>query len=82
MDPMTKEQHRWFLSDRIRKVLDWRKTDQNQGVRRIHLSGPDEWGDIKEFSLIFALFVLAIPDPIKSPMPITMHISATLNTGQ
>jgi SagB-type dehydrogenase family enzyme len=69
MNAMTQEQHRWFLSDRIRMEMDWGKTDQNQGVRppllqkpvpedarRIDLTSPEQWGDVQEISLLTAIF--------------------------
>ena len=65
---MTMEQQRSFLTDRIRKEVDWRKTDQNRGVRpppiqkivpedarRIDLDGPEKWDKMKETSLIAAI---------------------------
>ena len=68
MYPMNQDQHRWFLSDRVRMAMDWKNTDQNRGIkpppiqkpvsddaRRIDLNGPDKWGDIKEVSLISAI---------------------------
>lgn len=68
MKPTPQEQHRWFLSDRVRMAMDWQNTEQNRGVhpppiqktapedaRRIDLGGPDTWGDVKQTSLISAI---------------------------
>jgi SagB-type dehydrogenase family enzyme len=60
---MTQRQ-RWFLSDRIRMMVDWRNTDQNRGIepppvekpvpsgaKRIDLPGPEELTGLGEMSL-------------------------------
>ena len=32
MDKVKKEHMRWFLSDKVRKIVDWRDTDQSKGL--------------------------------------------------
>ncbi len=62
------ETYRDFLKDDLRLKMDFSQTDQNLGVRmppvekpftedskRISLQGPDEWRNIKDFSVLEAI---------------------------
>ena len=59
MDRETLKMYRYFLKDSIRKKINFRLTDQNQGIvappiekackkdaKRIDLPGPDQWENI------------------------------------
>lgn len=64
MNKEKREQMRWFLTDKVRKVVDWRHTDQYNGLpapplqkpapkgsQTVTLPGPTHWKGLGEISL-------------------------------
>lgn len=45
MDREKKEQMRWFLSDKVRKIVDWRDTDQAKGLPAPQIQKPVDQKD-------------------------------------
>jgi SagB-type dehydrogenase family enzyme len=68
MEPTEKKRYRYFLKDSVRLTIDFRRTDQSQGIHppsiekpyspdaeRFDLTSPDEWGAGFDFDLLTAI---------------------------